>query len=410
MHVLLIHQAFVSPQEAGGTRHFEFARSIVEQGHEFTIVASDISYLSGQKVVEHHGLIAKQAIEGVRILRAYTVPSLHRGFIWRIVSFLSFMCASFLAAIRVKNIDLIMGTSPPIFQAFSAWAVAFLRRRPFLLEVRDLWPEFAIDIGILRNKFLIQLSRWLEKFLYNRAIHIVVNSPAYREYLIQKGIQENKISLVANGVDPTMFCPDVDGQWIRQGLNLGKKFVVTYAGALGLANDIPTILRAAERLKSDSNIHFVLVGDGKERSNLEELARELKLSNVSFFGSYPKSEMPAILSASNACMATLKDIPMFRTTYPNKVFDYMAAGRPTILVIDGVIRKVVEDAHGGVFVPPGDDAALARAVRYLAENPEEARRMGNSARIYVEKHFNRRDHVRAFVELAERLATNKALF
>jgi glycosyltransferase involved in cell wall biosynthesis len=180
---------------------------------------------------------------------------------------------------------------------------------------------------------------------------------------------------------------------------LKDKFVVTYAGALGMANDISTILQAAKQLRDHPEIHFVLVGDGKERQNLETIAREWDLANVTFTGVVRKSEIPQVLAASDACVATLKDIPMFRTTYPNKVFDYMAAGRPTLLAIDGVIREVVEAAQGGVFIPPGDAENLAESTLWLSQNRERASRMGEAARRYVEEHFNRSDHADQFVTL-----------
>lgn len=404
MHVLLIHQAFVSPSEAGGTRHFELAQRMLQEGHEFTIVASDVSYLTGKSVVEGKGWVVEQNVQGVRVLRAYTYPSVHRSFVWRIVSFLSFMLSSVLAGLKAAPVDLVMGTSPPIFQAVSAWLVALLRRKPFLLEIRDLWPEFAIDMGVLKNPILIRLSRWLENFLYARADHILVNSPAYRDYTHNKGIPLEKISLVANGVDPDLFNPQAIGESVRQEWGLGNCFVVTYAGALGMANDIPTVLRAANRLRNQENIRFFFVGDGKERQNLESMAEEMNLPNVIFAGSRPKSDMPDILAASDACLAILMDIPMFRTTYPNKVFDYMAAGRPSVLAIDGVIREVIEAACGGIFVPPGDDKALAEAVRWMALHPDQARAMGAAARNFVVKYFNRSTQAVGFVRLASKLA------
>jgi glycosyltransferase involved in cell wall biosynthesis len=403
MHTLLIHQAFVSPNEPGGTRHYELARHCVNQGQHFTIVASDHSYLTGQRTSLDNKLISEQNMDGVRVLRVYTYPSLHRSFVWRVISFLSFMITSVGAALRAGPVDLVVGTTPPIFQALSAWLVSALRRRPFLLEIRDLWPEFAIGLGVLKNPVLIFLSRRLEHFLYARATHLLVNSPAYRDYLIGHGLRAEKITLISNGVDPDMFDPHAKGERCRQAWSLAGKFVVTYAGALGLANDIPTILRAADRLRTHSQIHFLLVGDGKERAKLEAIAQQLKLPNVSFTGSCPKSEMSDILAASDACVATLQDIPMFRTTYPNKIFDYMAAGRPTILAIDGVIRQVIEAAQGGMFVPPGDDAALAEAVWTLYSNRPEAHRMGLAARSYVVEHFNRARQSQAFASLVERL-------
>lgn len=407
MHVLLIHQVFTSPNQWGGTRHYELAQRLLKEGHRFTAVASNIGYVTQRPIVDGRGLVREQRVGGIRVLRAYTYPSLQRSFSWRVIAFVSFMCTSVWAALQAGSVDLVMGTSPPIFQAVSAWLLAVIRRRPFLLEIRDLWPAFAIDIGVLKNPILIILSHWLERFLYARATHLLVNSPAYRDYLVGKGVPATKISLIPNGVDPDMFDPDARGERIRQQWGLQGQFVVTYAGIMGLANDIPTILRAADRLRDQAHIRFLLVGDGMKRPDLESLARQLQLPNVTFAGSYPKSEISEVLAASDACLATLKDIPMFRTTYPNKVFDYMAAGRPTILAIDGVIRRVVEAANGGVFVPPGDDAALADAVLSLSQDGQRAKALGRAARAYVVEHFNRHQHAAQFLELVQRLVQHR---
>lgn len=408
MHLLLIHQAFALPSEPGGTRHYELTQHLVRQGCRVSIVASDLSYLTGQRVRESQGFVSEQHVDGIRVLRARAYPSLHRSFFWRVVSFLSFMCTAVWAALRAGPVDVVMSTSPPIFQTLSAWVVAVIRKKPFLLEVRDLWPDFAVDMGVLKNPILIALSRWLERFLYARATHILVNSPAYRDSLTSKGVPAEKISLVSNGVDPSMFDVNNRGERLRAVWNLNESFVVTYAGALGLANDIPTVLKAAHHLRDVSKVQFLFVGDGKERENLEEMALDLQLTNVRFVGSLPKTEMADVLGASDVCVATLQNIPMFRTTYPNKVFDYMAAGRPTILAIDGVIREVIEAAHGGVFVTPGDDVALATAVRTLSQDPQRARTMGLAARAYVVEHFDRQKHATQFVDLVQRIALKKA--
>ena len=400
--MLLIHQAFASPSDGGGTRHYEFGRRVISRGHSFTVVASDLSYLSGAPVVNRDGLYVEQSMDGLRVLRAYAHPALHRNFIWRVFSFVTFAGSSFLTALKSGPVDVVMGTSPPIFQAFAAWALAFLRGRPFLLEVRDLWPEFAIDMGVLKNPLLIWLSRRLEYFLYARSTHILVNSPAYREYLLGRRIAPLKITLISNGVDPRMFNPAAKGEHIRHKWGLEGKFVVSYAGAIGMANDLATVIRAADRLRDSLGVVFLIVGDGKERLNLEVDTEQRGLRNIVFTGTLSKTEAAEVMAASDACIAILKDIPMFRTTYPNKVFDYMAAGRPTLLAIDGVIRKVVEDSDSGVFVPPGDDAALARAILNLADNRPETRAMGLRGREFVTKYFNRDQQATEFVSVVER--------
>jgi glycosyltransferase involved in cell wall biosynthesis len=232
------------------------AQYLRQRGHELVIVASDLNYQTGQRTVERHGLFTEQMIEGVRVLRSYIYPELHRSYFWRIVSFFSFMFSSVWTALSVKDADLIMGTTPQIFQAVSAWFVAFIRRKPFLLEVRDLWPEFGVSMGVIRNPLVIALARWLERFLYARATHILVNSPAYREYMLAKGVPESKITFIPYGTDVDMFNPSVSGSNIRKQLGLEDKFVVLYAGALGQANDIYTVLCAAKHLNDEKHIRW----------------------------------------------------------------------------------------------------------------------------------------------------------
>jgi glycosyltransferase involved in cell wall biosynthesis len=393
MRILLINQSFVSPDEPGHTRHFEMAQFLRARGHELVIVASDLNYQTGQRTVQRRGIYSEQVIDGIRVFRTYIYPSLHRSYFWRIISFFSFMFSSVWTALLVKDVDLVMGTTPPIFQAASAWFVALIRRKPFLLEVRDLWPEFAVDMKVLTNPAMIGLARWLERFLYARATHILVNSPAYKKYIVEKGFPEKKITFIPYGTDVDMFNPNVDGTSIRRQLGLEDKFAVVYAGALGQANDIYTVLRAANRLRDEPRIRFVLFGDGKERVRLEREAKQRNLENVIFAGVHPKKEMPSVLASSDVCLAILQNITMFRTTYPNKVFDYMAAGRATVLVIDGVIREVLESSNGGVFVEPGDDEKLASVILELSSDPQRVRQMGISAREYLVKHLDRRDRL-----------------
>jgi glycosyltransferase involved in cell wall biosynthesis len=403
MKILLLNQAFVSPDEPGHTRHFEMAQYLRDHGHELVIVASDLNYQTGQRTVERHGVFTEQMIDGVRVLRSYIYPTLHRSYFWRIVSFFSFMFSSVWTALSVKDADLIMGTTPQIFQAVSAWFVAFVRNKPFLLEVRDLWPEFGISMGVITNPILISLTRWLEKFLYARATHILVNSPAYKEYMVAKGVPANKITYIPYGTDVDMFNPSVDGLAVRKRLGLEDKFVVLYAGALGQANDIYTVLCAAKHLNDENQIRFVFWGDGKERPNLQSEAERLNLENVIFAGVCPKKEMPFVIASSDVCLAILQNVPMFRTTYPNKVFDYMAAARATVLVIDGVIREVIESSNGGVFVEPANHELLAKTILELSKDPQRVKQMGVNARAYLVQHLDRRDKLDETLLLLQKL-------
>ena len=188
MHILLIHQAFAAIDEPGGTRHHELARYLAANGHQVSIIASPVSYLTGKQ--EKPSKVTTDSDGMITIYRTYTYPALHKSFFHRIISFFSFMFSSFIKSLSIKNVDLVWGTSPPIFQSFTAWLVARLKRKPFLLEIRDLWPAFAIAVGVLHNQLLIKLSLWLEKFLYKHADQIVVNSPGFFEHIQSKGRQE----------------------------------------------------------------------------------------------------------------------------------------------------------------------------------------------------------------------------
>jgi glycosyltransferase involved in cell wall biosynthesis len=388
VHILLIHQAFTSLDEPGGTRHHELARYLASQGHRVTIIASPISYLTGKSRLAHIPWCEKQTDgELITILRVYTYPSLHRSFAFRLLSFSSFMLSSFVVGLGVKKIDLVWGTSPPIFQGVTAWILARLKRVPFLFEIRDLWPAFAEAVGVLKSTFLIRLSEGLESFLYHRADTLVVNSPGYIQHVQERGAMQ--VELVPNGTDTNMFTPEIDGTAFRQSHGLASKFVVLYAGAHGLSNDLGVVLEAARMLHTRKDIEIVLLGDGKDKPVLQSQAQHLGLDNLLFLPPIPKLAMPSALAAANACLAILKPLEWYKTTYPNKVFDYMAAGKPVILAIDGVIREVIDSAGAGIPVPPGNPQELARGILRLADDPEMAREMGRQARLYVESHFDR---------------------
>ncbi len=406
MHILLIHQAFVALDEPGGTRHHELARFLAERGHRVTIIASSISYLTGQAKQSGPSRWQDPDEPRITILRAYTYSALHRSFIHRVLSFFTFMLSSFWAGLSVKEVDLIWGTSPPIFQGATAWILARLKRKPFLFEVRDLWPAFAIDVGVLRNRLLIHLSLWLERFLYLHADRIVVNSPGFVEHIQSRAATKGflpDIQVVPNGVDPQMFDPYASGMAFRQQNGLQGQFIAMYAGAHGMSNDLGIVLEAAALLDNYPDITLALVGDGKDKPSLQTRAAQMQLKNIAFLPPVPKSEMVEALAAADACFAILKPIPMYATVYPNKVFDYMAAGRPVILAIDGVIRQVLENAGCGLFVPPGDPQTLAEAIHQLADNPERARAMGLRGREYVEAHFDRAILAAQFAEIIETL-------
>lgn len=395
MHILLIHQAFAAINEPGGTRHHEIAKVLAQHGHQVTIITSPVSYLTGDTLQRKNRWVSREEPEpGITILRTYTYSALHRSFVHRVLSFLSFMVSSFFVGLGVRNVTHVWGTSPPIFQGWTAWLLARLKGVPFIFEVRDLWPAFAIAVGVLKNTLLIRLSEWLERFLYRHADEMVVNSPGFIDHLSQRGAR--KITLVENGVDVSMFDIQETGHLFRKQYNLEGCFVVLYAGAHGLSNNLNVILDAARRTLTLPGIKYVFVGDGKEKVNLIAQARAEGLTNVVFTPSVPKNEMSTVLAAADVCIAILKPIDLYKTTYPNKVFDYMAAAKPVLLMIDGVIREVVEKAGCGVFIEPANSAGLAETALYLSQDKNALLEMGLRGRKFVEENFNR-------VSLAEKM-------
>jgi glycosyltransferase involved in cell wall biosynthesis len=407
MHILIIHQAFASLDEPGGTRHYEFARLLAARGHQVTVIASSVSFITGAilRLPQNSGNLGGEQEGGLQILRARVYSAHHKSFFHRILAFFSFMVSSFWIGLGVKNVDLVWGTSPPIFQGVTAWLLARLKGAKFLFEVRDIWPKFAIAVGVLKNPILISMSEWLERFLYRRADRVMVNSPGFIGHVTSQGAK--RVELIPNGADPSMFDPSNNGLDFRHAHHLEDKFIALYAGAHGMSNDLDVVLDAAKLLADAKNIRIVLLGDGKEKAALQKRAEQMQLSNVSFLPSVPKSEMSQALAAADACIAILKPLEEYKTTYPNKVFDYMAAGRPIVLAIDGVIHEVMDAAECGIFSQPGDPSAMAQAIRQLASDPQTSRQMGLNGRKYLEENFSREVIGEKLVDLLEEITDKK---
>jgi len=394
MHILLIHQAFASLAEPGGTRHYEFGKLLAEKGHQVSIIASAVSYLTGKP--EQLPKFEEQVDGRLRIYRVYTFPSLHKSFFHRLISFFSFMISSFAKSLTIRKVDLVWGTSPPIFQSFTAWLVSKYFRKPYMLEIRDLWPAFAIAVGVLKNPLLINMSVWLEKFLYRNAHTIIVNSPGFIKHISDNGGKQ--IQFIPNGSDILLFGTPLDTKETRKTLGWSEYFIALYTGAHGISNDLDVLLEAVHHLRDYPEIKLVLAGDGKEKANLVMKANDRKLNNVVFMDPLPKNDTPRLIQSADVCIAILKPIEWYKTTYPNKVFDYMAAGKPVILAIDGVIREVVESAGCGVFSEPGDAAAMARHILDFYQNRKMIQKMGKMGQDYLKTHFERQ---KIAVKLAE---------
>ena len=298
---------------------------------------------------------------------------------------------------RVANVDAVYGTTPPLFQALTALLLARLKRVPLILEVRDLWPDFAVALGALSHPMLIAVARRVEAMLYRAADVVVVNSPGFVEHVLARGAQ--RVVVIPNGVDASGFDPAMSGGAFRAEFGLGDRTVALYAGAHGQPNDLDVVLDAAKELSDRADLVLVLVGDGREKHRLVRRANEEDLTNVVFVPPQPKTRMAEVLAAADIGLAVLAPIDLFSTVYPNKIFDYMAAGRPTVLLIDGVAREVIESSGAGTFSEPGDARGLARQIVRYADDPDLRAKEGASGRRAVVDRFARAQHGDALVDL-----------
>jgi glycosyltransferase involved in cell wall biosynthesis len=413
MKILIIHQYYLMPGKAGGSRFNEMSKMWAEQGHEVTVIAGTVDHISGKAPERYRGRwLFKERDGSVTVWRCHVPESYGRSYVGRMWAFFAFTLSTATAVLRTERPDIIVATSPPLIVTVPGMMAAHLRGGaiPWIFEVRDLWPESAITTGVLSRRsplsyFLYALERWAYRF----ADRINVLTPAFREDILKRGLAEvEKIAFIPNGADLDNFRPGPPDNELRHQLGWGNRFVVLYAGAHGRANAVVQLVNAAECLRDRPDILIACVGDGPERKSLVELASNRRLENIVFLGAQPKDRMPLFVNGANAGAAVLQNNPTFRTVYPNKVFDYMACGRPTILAIDGVARRLVcEEARAGVFAEPENGAAIANAVRYLADHPVLCEEMGARGYQWVMANASRRALAMRYLDLMAELVSAK---
>jgi len=392
MRILVVHQYFLGKDDAGGSRWNQFAKYWTDAGHSVTVLTGTVHYATGKKQPQYRGkFVVRELDNKIDVFRCHVSESYNKSFFGRFWAYLSFAFSSVWAGLfRAGKCDVIICTSPPLTVGLTGWILSRLKRIPMVFEVRDLWPESAIDTGVMTNKWLIKLSYWLERKSYKSANWINVLTPAFEEALIRhKNIRPDRISMIPNGADLDIFKPGPRLNWVRDKHDLRDKFVVTYVGAHGIANHLIQLLDTAAILQAHEDICFMFVGDGMQKPMLKEMAAQRSLTNVLFVDSVPKEVIVDYVAASDVCTAVLKKIDTFKTVYPNKVFDYMSAARPVIVGIDGVARKLVEDANAGLYVEPEDSEAFAAAVLKMKADPEVCQTYGANGLSFVTRNFAR---------------------
>ena len=411
MNILLIHQYFLEADDGGGSRFNEMTKQWTDKGHTITVLAGMMHANGSEKRKEYKGkFFVRKKFEEVDVLRCHVSESYNSGFLGRLWGYFSFVFSSIWVGLfkARSKYDVILVTSPPLFVGITAYVLSIFKRIPFVFEVRDLWPESAIDTGVVTNKFIIKFALWFESFIYRKAKLINVLTPAFQNVLInEKNVPKEKVICIPNGSDFSLAEDVVNSEFdpvrFKEKLGWKDKFVLIYIGAHGVANDLIQVVRAAEYFSTrNERVHFVLVGNGMEKKKLVKEAEKKELKNIEFLDSVPKAEVFKYIYASDIGMSVLKKVKTFTTIYSNKTFDYMSCKRPVFLAIDGVSRKLIDDANCGFFVEPENlEHWVARIEEIIKVPSEELLSMGVNGYNFAVSNFDRSKLAIQYVELIE---------
>lgn len=390
MHILFLTHYFPPEVNAPATRTYENARRWVKAGHRVTIITCVPNHPRGVVYPGYSNRIWQwDENDGIRVLRVFTYLSANKGFLKRTANYISYMISANLLCPLVQGVDVVVSTSPQFFCGMVGFWVSRLKRRPWVLEIRDLWPESIITVGAIKQRSIIKMLEKLESFLYLKADHIVSVTHSFKLHIMKKGVMPERISVVTNGADFDRFNPMPKQNSTSKEFGLEDKFVVSYIGTHGMAHSLQIVLKAANLLKKEKQIVFLLVGDGAERDNLLKEKEALGLENVLMLPQQPKEKMPDFLAASDACMILLKKSDLFKTVIPSKIFETMAMERPIILGVDGESREIIEKAKSGLCIEPENHQQLAEAVLRLYNDPELSGSLGCNGRQFVKDNFDR---------------------
>jgi glycosyltransferase involved in cell wall biosynthesis len=386
MHILFLTDNFPPEGNAPATRTFEHAREWVKLGHAVTVITCAPNFPEGVVFEGYRNKwYQREVMDGIDVVRVKTYITANEGFAKRILDYISFGIMGAIAGLFQKRPDVIISTSPQFFCACGAWVLSVLRWKPWVFELRDIWPASITAVGAMERSAVIRMLEKLEIFLYRRADRIVSVTNSFKTELIERGIDGDKIDVVVNGVDLFTYAPtQFKNEALATEYNLVGKFVVGYIGTHGMAHALDKVLDAAELLQEQDDIRFLFAGGGAERASLERLAAQRGLSNVVMMPRQPKEMMPAVWSLCDISLISLRDTPLFTKVIPSKIFESMGMGLPMVIACPrGEATEIIESTASGVVVPPEDTAALADCIAHLYDDRkylgEVARASGVSA-------------------------------
>jgi len=406
MKITLFHQYFLGKNDPGGSRWNEFTNYFSQkEKFKIDVVAGNIHYATGKKILPNSWMNKEILDENITLYRTWTYSGYNSNFVGRIIGYLSYTFSSLIKSLFLSKSDLIIITSPSIFVGISAIILSKIKRVPFLVEIRDLWPESAVATGVLNNKFLLNILYWLEYKLYKHSKKIVVLTPAFKVN-IETRFPEfvGKIEIITNGADFSIMNSNNKAAQIREKYNWQDKKVFAYFGAHGVANDLMQVVEVAKTFQENKEILFVLIGDGMQKKLLQEKVEEYNLNNFKFIDSVAKSEVVDYINASDICMAILKKTDTFKTVYPNKVFDYMSCRKPVLVTIDGITKKLIGDGKCGLYSEPEDLSSFIECIeRFTIMSPEELEVLGDNGYKYVKEHFDREKLAQKYIKVIKEL-------
>jgi glycosyltransferase involved in cell wall biosynthesis len=414
MRILLLHQYFLEENDSGGSRWNEMSKAWTDAGNEVVVLAGMIHANASEKRPEYKRKhFVKKTQRNTIVWRCHVSESYNKSFTGRLWAYFSFMLSSLWAGVfKVKGkFDVIVVSSPPLFVGFSGYIISRIKRIPFVFEVRDLWPESAIDTGVLTNKVIIKMAYWFENFIYKKARVINVLTPAFYKTLKElKKVPEEKLIIIPNASDFSLseeLLLNFDREAFRKEMDLDGRFVVTYVGAHGVANHLEQLIEAGKRLQ-DTNVLFQLIGHGMEKEKLRKLVIEMNVKNVRFLDPVPKKEVFKYILASEMGASVLKKVDAFKTVYSNKSFDYMSCKTPILMAIDGVSRELVEEGGCGIFVEPENIDEYDKKIRMYLSNPLRLKEEGNNGYEYARKNFDRMALAKKYLERIKGMTKSKA--
>lgn len=403
MKIGLVCHYFWPEVGAPSARLLEMGRVWAARGHEVVAVTNFPNHPTGIVPPEYAGRsFMVEQVQGITVARCRTYATPNRGFVKKTLGHLFFMLQSGLQGRGpLAGAGVVVASSPTLFAAVGAWWLARGLRAPFVIEVRDLWPGIFTELGVIRQRWLIRALEGLELFLYRRSAAVVTVTHGFAANIVGRGIDARKVHVVPNGVDLEAFLPGPPDAELLARLGLAGKFVVLYCGAHGISHALHRVLEVAERLGGDARIHFLFVGDGAEKEGLEAIARARGLSNVSFHASVERGQVAAFYRSADVCLVPLRNLPLFRTFIPSKMFEILACGRPIVASLAGEAAEILVAAGGALLTPPEDVPAIAAAIARLAAEPELRSDLAARGRPFVAGHYDRRALAEQYLALLE---------